>query len=99
MPELVEQLPATEAVGKELAPDALAALRPGDLRLILALLDDPPTLRQAAELAGVSESTAARRSKSAAFQRALWEARKVYLREYARIRAGQRSEAAPVPGQ
>jgi hypothetical protein len=86
MPELQEQLPGAPAVAAGLPPDEMAGLRPGDLQLIVAILD-APTLRDAARLAGVSEATAYRRSKCPTFQRALWAARKLYLREAARMKA------------
>jgi hypothetical protein len=96
MPELQEQLPDTPAAAAALPPDATAGLRPGDLQLIVAILD-APTLRDAARMAGVSEPTVYRRSKGPAFQRALWAARKLFLAEAARMKARRCYGLAPRP--
>jgi hypothetical protein len=74
----------------------LAGLRPGDVELIAALVTCR-TQRQAAHRAGISEATLYRRAKSPAFQHALREARRQYLRQTIDALAGRPWDRHPLP--
>lgn len=71
-----------------LTDDDLAGLRPGDVELIAALVTCR-TQRDAARQAGISKATLYRRAKCPAFQHALREARREYLRQTIGALAGR----------
>jgi hypothetical protein len=80
---------------KGLPADDVAALRLGDIDLIIALLLNR-TVRDAAAQCGVSVATARRRAKDPAFQRVFWRAKKRYLAQTVTTLAQRPRQGQPV---